>query len=386
MSQTSAVPGSPGVASTCALCPKLCRSACPVSAAEASEASTPTGLLALVHLAQREGRALQPDEVELMSHCSGCRGCETLCELDQRPADLLHEQRVEAFARGTAPPAAMALAKELRTNGSPYGADQRARLRAAVAKEHFQRKGRVLLWPGCSAVENAAEDLGPLMAIFGRLGADHVSLPARKELPCCGAWLHQLGDTEGFRAQAQGMEQWLNRQRSVVTLSDSCLVAFDQGYPDVGVALHTERFHLAEYLLLWEEPLRELARGAVAAWTERGGLPRVAYHDPCHLARGPRQTSAPRELLELMLGSPPVDLVFHGSGTLCCGATGSFERLYPTTARAMGQRVLDDHKTREVDWLVSGSPTCAAHLARDGGHPEVMDLAGFLARFAAPIL
>ena len=181
------------------------------------------------------------------------------------------------------------------------------------------------------------------------------------------------------------MEQWLNRQRTVVTLSGECLATLEHRYAAVGVELRAERFHLAEYLLLWKEPLVELAAGAIAAWEERGGLPKVAYHDSCHLARGSRATQAPQKLLELMLGQPPLPLVHSGASTRCCGATGSFERLHPDIARTMARAVTTDHRARQADWLVSGAPGCATHLGREAEGPEVMDVAGFLTRFTAPL-
>ena len=369
----------------CALCPKLCRSECPVSAAEGSETSTPTGLLALVHLARAEQRDLSPAEAEALWHCSGCRGCEPLCDLHQSPADLLHRERARAIREDRAPESVRALTERIRKDGSWYGPDQAERLREATPNSRTDRRGRVLLWPGCAGVEHGASDLEVLLDLLDQVGADHVSLPTRAELPCCGAWLAWAGDESGLRDQARAVEQWFNRQRTLVSPSSACLDTIRRRYPEVGVEIQAELFHITEYLLLFRDTLAEVLAGARQAWIERGGVPTVAFHDPCHLARGRGETDAPRELLRLALGTDPLDLVHNTDHTRCCGGAPGYQALYPETAAAMARAVVEDRSALAATWLVSGDPACGHQLASAGGATEVMDIVGFLVRFLEPV-
>jgi glycolate oxidase iron-sulfur subunit len=59
-------------------------------------------------------------------------------------------------------------------------------------------------------------------------------------------------------------------------------------------------------------------------------LPRIFYHDPCHLRFGPEKiTAAPRRLIRDLYGSPPVELA---RGPHCCGQGGLFRLAHPDLA------------------------------------------------------
>ena len=69
---------------TCGYCPKLCRGACPVSEAEASEALIPWGKMSMTWYAARGDIEPDPDVAALPWACTGCFGCRERCERSRR--------------------------------------------------------------------------------------------------------------------------------------------------------------------------------------------------------------------------------------------------------------------------------------------------------------
>lgn len=77
---------------TCALCPRLCRPACPVTTATAREAAVPTWLAQAAIDAQR-GLLGREDAIRWLSLCTDCGACETHCHIHHPLPDLLREAR-----------------------------------------------------------------------------------------------------------------------------------------------------------------------------------------------------------------------------------------------------------------------------------------------------
>ena len=79
--------------STCVLCPRLCRPACPVSIGSAREAAVP----AVIAAAIREWRAGRlPPEVaaQAATLCTDCGACQSHCHLDRPLPAILRAARV----------------------------------------------------------------------------------------------------------------------------------------------------------------------------------------------------------------------------------------------------------------------------------------------------
>jgi uracil-DNA glycosylase family 4 len=90
---------------TCAYCPKLSRSACPISDAEASETVTPWGKISATFDEAREATPATPEHAALAWACSGCLTCRELCELKNPVAETLIAARHAYRERGLAPAA-----------------------------------------------------------------------------------------------------------------------------------------------------------------------------------------------------------------------------------------------------------------------------------------
>src|SRR5687768_16249494 len=111
---------------TCGYCPKLCRTACPVSDVEASEALIPWGKMTFTWYAARGDIEADRDVAALPWACTGCLACREHCAHENPVAPTLVAARAVYHERGLAPPGSEAA---LRRDGA-----RRERLRRRASE------------------------------------------------------------------------------------------------------------------------------------------------------------------------------------------------------------------------------------------------------------
>ena len=352
----------------CELCPKLCRYACPIAAATADEGATPTAMLqAAAHA--RAGTLAPEAAVELLERCDGCGACLGPCEFDQDVPQLLRAARRELAGAGHMAPAAAALQDALRRTGSPFAVDGAQLLREHAAPQDFDPKGRVLYWPGCRALAGWPDRVPRELALLRALGAEHISLPARDDTPCCGEPLRVIGDDPGYQVAAASLQQYFNRQRTWVTPCSSCLRSVQEGYPSIGIEVRAETLHVSEYLLFFRKQLTERA-------ADPGGP--VYVHDAPGLVRGARGGEEVYEVIEAATGRRPLPLYPGPRRPRSLGA-GDFHDLRRPAAAAL----VAEHTARSWDlppdaWVVTGDSGDREALQRALPGRRTDDLVGFL--------
>jgi len=137
---------------TCALCPRLCRPACPVTVATAREAATPTALASAGLLWQRKQWS-DARAAEALTLCTDCGGCQAHCHIDYPLPDLLRQLRGAATPQ---PP--MAPLQAIEGAGRWLAVESDARpLAAALAQalEEPVRRWRTSDRLGVAALEHA---------------------------------------------------------------------------------------------------------------------------------------------------------------------------------------------------------------------------------------
>lgn len=370
---------------TCALCPRLCRFTCPVAAATADETATPTAMMQTWGLA-RDGTLGWDVAADALQRCTGCEACRTPCEFDQDVPSMLYEARAEAWDQGAVPAGAKALHERYLRSGNPFGADLDAELETYADPADFDRKGRVLYWPGCRELAEQPERVADVMALFKALGADHVTLPARDDVPgCCGAPLMAIGDRAGLGVAAAGLHQYFDRQRTWVTGSGSCLTAVLAGWPSVGQEVHAEVLHLAQYLLFFRDALADLGKRAMEIAAPP--LPTLIVHDACSLHRRTGRGAAVYDVLEAVTGVRPEPFGPDAERTGCCGAGDFHDLTRPEAATAVAQWSTRDRRFPAGARVVSGDVGCVGSLrGAIPGRVPVQDLVGFLAEWLSPVL
>ena len=365
----------------CTLCPKMCRFACPVADATADEGATPTAMMQAWRMAQA-GTLPWLAAANTLARCTGCEACRAPCEFDNDVPAMLYAARAEAWEQGAVPEGAAGMHRHQLESGTPFGVDARAALKEHGSADDFDRKGRVLYWPGCRQLAEAPAEVAATMALLRALGADHVSLPARDDVPgCCGAASRVMGDQRGFEAAAAGLQQYFNRQRTIVMPDSACLGALRDGYPEAGVSVNAEILHLAEYLLFFADRLRELGAAACSAREARGEpWPVFVVHDACGLHRRQGRGEAVHAVVECVTGQRPASFGKSADRTACCGA-GDFHDLRRAEAAAAVAAAATPVDLPDGAWVITGDTTCRGALAGAAARHRVFDLVSFLAEW-----
>jgi Fe-S oxidoreductase len=250
----------------------------------------------------------------------------------------------------------------------------------------------VIYWVGCAAAYDprAARVARAVVTCLRAAGVDVAVLGTEES--CTGDPARRLGNEYVFQllaaANVAALDRYGAAERTIVTACPHCFNTLANEYPDLGGRYRVEHHSVTIARLIDEGRLPAPA----AASADRR---RIAFHDPCYLARGNGIVEAPRRVLE-RVGGELVELPRHGRATFCCGAGGG--RMWMEEQR--GTRI-NAERTREVvaagaETLAVGCPFCLTML-RDGladagrgpGSPDeiaVLDVAELVAeRLAAPV-
>jgi len=372
----------------CSLCPKLCRFACPVASGSADESATPTAMMESL-LSARAGTLPWSEAAELLQRCTGCEACRVPCEYDQDLPAMLYAARAEGWDAVGPATSVQDLHEVHLRSGNPFGIDTAAVLKEQSGEEDVQRKGRVLYWPGCRGLAEHGDRLRAEMLLLRRLGAEHISLPGREDVPgCCGGALRAMGDRAGLQASAAGLQQYFNRQRTWVSPSATCLHTLRDAYPEVGIRINAEVLHLAQYLLFFREKLRELGEAARTARNDSDSvLPPVFLHSSCTLHRRLGRATPTEQVVAAVLGKEATPLPPGPDRTPCCGAGDFHDLRRPEAAGQVAVWSAQQSKLPGGAWLVTGDSSCSRALSAGyAGHVQVFDLMGFLLASLQPIL
>ncbi|MER3418868.1 MAG: (Fe-S)-binding protein, partial [Chloroflexota bacterium] len=176
----------------------------------------------------------------------------------------------------------------------------------------------VIYWVGCAAAYDprAARVARAVVTCLRAAGVDFAVLGTEES--CTGDPARRLGNEYVFQLLAATNVATLDRYgaagRTIVTACPHCFNTLANEYPDLGGRYRVEHHSVMIARLIDEG---RLPAPAVAS-TDHG---RIAFHDPCYLARGNGIVDAPRRILNLV-GGELVELPRHGRATFCCGAGG----------------------------------------------------------------
>jgi glycolate dehydrogenase iron-sulfur subunit len=221
-----------------------------------------------------------------------------------------------------------------------------------------ERKRGPILFAGCDALAAGGKVVREALAVARAVGAPLELAP--EEALCCGLKLVEAGYPELFAAHAARVRSALlgggRRPGPVhlVLLSPGCARAVRERWPALPDGSRIE--HVTTYL--------SRALAARPDLRERPPLPRsAAYHDPCELARGLSELTAPRALLAAAVEEVREPLR-RGDDAACCGAGGLLPRTLPAAASAIAE-----DRRRELAVCsapaVTASPGCAAALGAE---------------------
>jgi Fe-S oxidoreductase len=353
---------------TCTFCPKLCRSACPVSNAEPRETLTPWGKMSGAWMAAHGDTPMNASHAAPAWACTGCLACSSACEHRNPVADVLIETRSALVREGVAPEGALRVLE---------GFDRRARETKAAARSLTGAQapsGRTALVVGCGYLRRAPAEARDALSAARALSGSPVHLFDR----CCGLPLGLAGDAPRFEAHARGVATELASFETVLVVDAGCGLALRRHYPAIGAALTGN-----------VELLVELAARMLPALSPVGDAPRepVRWHDPCQLGRGLGVYDAPRRVLARAIGRPITELREAREDAPCSGAGGLLPCTMPEVARGITATRLDEHRAAGGGRVVTGCASSLIALRKQGRATgiQVDDLATYIARALEPV-
>jgi glycolate oxidase iron-sulfur subunit len=280
--------------------------------------------------------------------------------------------RAAVFAAGATPAAGLRAIAEAHAgrvparDGPPAWTDPSATL--AELRRLSTSGAALLLLPGCGALGRR-----PAAAIAaGRaLRALGVAFTVLDEHRCCGAPALRFGDTASLTAMLDELRAAATTAgaRRVAVQSPSCAHLLAVRAPALGRGLGAVAV----------EPLAAVLAGALGGPGPRTGSStghRLAYHDPCHLARHMDCTAPPRAALRA-LGVEVAELRGSGPTTACSGGGGGLPLTHPALAGGYRDRLAAEVAgavATGVTGVVTGCATCAARLEGSVAVP-VLELA-----------
>lgn len=322
----------------CVFCPKLCRSACPVSNAEPRETVTPWGKMSTAYFVANESVAYDPAFAAPAWACTGCYGCREHCDHHNDVTGTLYDAR--SAMKDLAPEGAKRVLRE-------FSAEARSE---AMRMERAGAGGTALL-VGCRYERAAAEDAALVVTKLAG-GATVVD-------ECCGAPLLYAGDRARFEEQGRRLRA---RFAKVVAVDAGCGMTARQH----GVEVE----HLSTFVARSLDRLGQVAVDGPVRW-----------HDPCQLGRGMGVYDEPRQILAAILGRPADEFTRTREDARCSGAGGLLPVTKPETAQAIGAQRLADHERSGGGTIVTACASSARAFRKQGA--RVIDLASLTRRALA---
>jgi Fe-S oxidoreductase len=356
---------------TCVFCPKLCRSACPVSNAEPRETLTPWGKMSIAYFGARGDVDLEDSFARPAWACTSCFGCRSSCDHQNDVTGTLLDVRDALVKAGLGPAKARATIAEFSAR------DERVsgKVRALRELPGVRQAARDALLIGCGYVTSAPAEAAHAVAAATGLVRGDVALAER----CCGLPLLLAGDVAAFVRQAVRFAEQTRTKERLLVADAGCALALRLRYPEHGVALRPK------VELLVELAAKELT--SLETRTPASAEP-VRWHDPCQLGRGLGVYEAPRAVLTRVLGRGPAEFDTRREKGTCSGGGGLLPLTMPETSRTIAAMRLDEHTRGGGGRVVTA---CASSLVamrttekRRGGGTAVDDIVTWIAKAVGP--
>ncbi len=301
--------------------------------------------------------------------CTTCRQCEAFCPRGVRIGDVMLGLRYLDWEERGTPPGLPTLLWSLHGNNNPWGQppSNRSLWARDLAIPYFDAdQHEILLYVGCTAaydrrVQRVAR---ALVSVLRAAGISFGYLA--DEEPCCGESALSLGhkpffdDLLGKAARRFGDHE----VSCLITISPHCYDAFKSYLPGEMDELNV--MHYVQYLA------KLVAEGRLHLDAKPFG--RIAYHDPCYLARHHNDTHSARAVLSEVPGVDLVEMTHHGQDALCCGGGGG--RMWLETAA--GERFADirigQALEAQAEILSTACPFCLVCLEDSVKALKVKDL------------
>lgn len=220
-------------------------------------------------------------------------------------------------------------------------------------------KMRVGFFTGCM-INYFYTDMGK--AVIDVLTANDVEVVIPPEQGCCGIPASVNGDVINAKALAKrNLDAFEKMGADAVILSCSSggtawkhvyseLLEDEPEYKALADKWAAKAYDINEFLVN-VVPFKKEGLGRV----ER----KVTYHDPCHLNRGQKINSEPREILKSI---PGLELIEMKDAGRCCGMAGSFSIVHPELSDKIASKKIASIAATKTDTVATSCPACRLQL------------------------
>jgi len=320
----------------CVFCPKLCRTACPVSNAEERETLTPWGKMSMAYFVANESVSLSPSFADPAWACTGCFGCREHCDHKNDVTGTLLDTRSALVENGVAPAGARRVLERFVEKSAVLGKSARD---LSVLPEVDDRAGTAVLL-GCAYARHAPAEARDAVRATAALVGGKVSLVD----VCCGAPLLHAGDKKRFIQQGEMLAQAIKHKERVVVIDAGCASTIRVHHAANGVGMIASIEHFAE------RAARELGR----------------------------MKQVPRALLSLALGRAPDEFERRREDGRCSGAGGLLPVTMPEVSNAIAKQRVADHEAHGGGTVVTACASSLRTFRKQGA--DAVDLVTVVAR------
>ena len=320
----------------------------------------------------REGSPITGD---VLWSCTTCRACEAVCPVDIQHLDLLLEARKhQVLMEASFPPEMQDTFANLETQSNPwgFGSDTRADWAKGLDVPRLcdRPDAQVLFYVGCAgSFDDRGKKISQALArVLQRAGVDFAILG--EEERCNGDPARRTGNEYLAQMMIRENADVLKRYRPkrILTGCPHCYNTLKNDYPRFDARF--EVVHAVEFVLqLFRQGRLTVAAPAPAP---------AAWHDSCYLGRWNGMFDAPRELVRIVTGSPPVELRRRRETGLCCGAGGGRMFMEESIGRRISAERVDDILAGGARTAAAACPFCVTMLrdglADSGSRVEVKDI------------
>ncbi|PCN50344.1 hypothetical protein B6U99_04960 [Candidatus Geothermarchaeota archaeon ex4572_27] len=371
---------------TCMKC-ALCVDVCPTYTASGDVDVAPTSRMRMLRaFVDGKYEGFTREACGEAFRCTLCGRCMEACPFSIRTVDLWYLLRRYIHEAGRRPEALEKFEEGLLANKNPYGADAGMRtywaemLGLSDVPGVEPRRARVVLFMGCTpAYRSVSQDtLAASTLLLNKVGESWTTLGSDEW--CCGCPLLMLGNVGAAAEFARHNVEAVRRVGGevLVTICATCYKMFKLEYEELlGAPLPFKVMHMTELLAKYVVEFKLDLPNKLDV--------KVAYHDPCDLARMLGVYEAPRMLVR-EAAKELIELPGNRANTTCCGGGGLLQAVDNELRLKIARKRVREAVEAGADVLASACPACKSSFVEaareEGAGIEVVDVVELVARAA----
>ncbi len=296
---------------------------------------------------------------EELWECTTCLACQEACPVHVRHLDKIVGLRRSLVENGRVFRSLAKCLESLVLLGNPWSEPRSQRcdwthnLKVNTSGGGGAHAPALLYWVGCSgAYDPKAQEISRAMVSILNASAVDYAVLGTEEM-CCGDPARRAGEEGLFRHLAGKNIETLQYYgvKKIVANCPHCYNVLRNEYPALGGDF--EVVHHSEFIL---ELLSE------DAFKARAVSQRVAFHDPCYLARYNGIVEPPRAVLRASGVNTIVELENSREHTFCCGGGGAQMWIEGVPGRRVNRVRFEEVSETGVEVLATACPFCRTML------------------------